>query len=112
LLADLEKGTRRRTCAGWLGGAAVTQRPTLAQEVTIDQWWKNRSHEAITISMSTYQGKNVIDIRVWQSTDGRLRPTKKGITTDLKHLRRLARALNIAVTKAIELDLIDAEGDQ
>jgi hypothetical protein len=71
--------------------------PTLSEPLIIGQWWRNRSGEAITIGMSTYQGKNVIDIRVWRSTDGRLRPTTKGLTTELKHLPRLAKALGQAV---------------
>jgi hypothetical protein len=86
-------------------------RPTLAEPIIIGQWWRNRSGEAITIQLSTYQGRNIFDIRVWRGTDGRLRPTTKGLTTEVKHLPRLASALAKAAAKARELGLISSDDE-
>jgi Transcriptional Coactivator p15 (PC4) len=86
----------------------VTRRtPTLAEPITIGQWWRNRAHEAITIQLSTYKGRNLIDIRVWRSAEGRLQPTKQGLAAEAKHLPRLVSALAKAESKARELHLID-----
>ena len=32
-------------------------RPTLAEPVEIAKFWKNRRHDAIVVSLSTYEGK-------------------------------------------------------
>jgi Transcriptional Coactivator p15 (PC4) len=88
--------------------------PTLAEPIVIGQWWKNRADEAITIQLSTYKGKNLIDIRVWRSAEGRLAPTKQGLAAEAKHLPRLMSALIKAEQRARELHLIpdDDGGDQ
>jgi hypothetical protein len=93
-------------------------RPTLAEPITIAEWWKNRSGQAVRISISTYEGRNVFDIRVWQTTDGRLKPTTKGFAAEVRHLPRLTTALAKAADKARELGLLgligrhDDGGDQ
>jgi Transcriptional Coactivator p15 (PC4) len=88
--------------------------PTLAEPITIGKWWRNRAHEAITIQLSSYRGRNLIDIRVWRSAEGRLTPTKQGLAAEAKHLPRLVSALAKAESKARELHLIpdDDGGDQ
>jgi hypothetical protein len=85
--------------------------PTLAEPIVIGQWWKNRGGEAITIQLSSYRGKNLIDIRVWRSAEGRLQPTKQGLATEAKHLPRLVSALAKAESKARELGLITSDDD-
>jgi Transcriptional Coactivator p15 (PC4) len=82
---------------------------TLAEPITIGQWWKNRAHEAITIQLSTYKGRNLIDIRVWRSAEGGLQPTKQGLATEAKHLPRLVSAFAKAESKARELGWITSD---
>lgn len=88
--------------------------PTLSEAVTVAEWWKTRNGQAIRVSLSTYAGRNLIDLRTWHTVDGKLKPTAKGLATDIKHLPRLRAALVKAESKARSLGLIenDAEGDQ
>jgi len=53
-------------------------RPTLAAAITIDQFWKTRGGQAVKIRLSTFQSRNLIDVRTWNTVDGRLKPTAKG----------------------------------
>jgi hypothetical protein len=89
--------------------------PTLAEAITIDEFWKNRSGQAVKISLSTFQGRNLIDVRTWHTVEGKLKPTTKGFAAELRHLPKLVSALAKAESRARELGLIttdDAEGDQ
>ena len=72
----------------------------LSQPVVVSEWWRNRSGQSIRISLSTYQGKNLIDVRTWTTVDGKLKPTVKGFAAELKHLPRLASALAKACSQA------------
>jgi hypothetical protein len=91
-------------------------RPTLAEAITIDEFWKNRAGQAVKVSLSTFQGRNLIDVRTYSTLDGKLKPTVKGFAADIKHLPRLTAALAKAESKARELGLItnnaDDGGDQ
>jgi len=89
----------------------VTERPTLSAPVTIAEWWKNRRGESIRVTLSTYQGCNICDVRTYCSTEGRLKPTTKGFCADVGHLPRLVSALSKACSQARELGLI-ASDDQ
>jgi hypothetical protein len=81
-------------------------RPTLSEPITIAEWWKNRSGASIRISLSSWEGHTLIDVRSWHpSSDGKLVPGK-GLAVGVKHLPRLAAALAKAVAKATELGLI------
>jgi len=93
----------------------VTTRPTLAEPVTIAEWWKNRRGESIRLTLTTWQGRNIADLRVWcTSPEGKLKPSAKGIACDIKHLAKLKGAFAKAEAKARELHLItdDDGGDQ
>jgi Transcriptional Coactivator p15 (PC4) len=87
--------------------------PTLAEPITIAEFWKNRSGQSIRVTLSTYAGRNLIDLRTWFTTEGKLQPDK-GFPVDVRHLPRLAAALAKAEAKARELHLIadDDGGDQ
>jgi Transcriptional Coactivator p15 (PC4) len=81
--------------------------PTLSAPLTVGEWWKNRGGESIRVTLSTYAGRNLIDLRTWYMTDGKLQPGK-GFAADVKHLPRLAAALTKAQAKATELGLLPA----
>ena len=89
----------------------MTCRPTLAEPVVVDQWWQTRGEKAIRIQLSTWKGKNLIDVRSWDSEQGRLRPGK-GFCAEAKHLPKLVSALAKACSRARELHLIDADGGE
>ena len=37
--------------------------PTLSEPITIAGWWKNRGSQAIRVTLSTYENRNLIDLR-------------------------------------------------
>jgi len=86
-------------------------RPTLAEEITIDEFWKNRGGQAVKISLSTFQGRNLIDVRTYSTVDGKLKPTVKGFAAEVRHLPRLTAAFAKAEARARELKLIDSDDD-
>jgi hypothetical protein len=86
-------------------------RPTLAEAITIDGFWKNRAGQAVKISLSTFQGRNLIDVRTWNTVDGKLNPTVKGFAADIKHLPRLTAVLVKACSRARELGLIENDAE-
>jgi Transcriptional Coactivator p15 (PC4) len=88
--------------------------PTLVEPITIAEFWKNRRGEPIRINLSTYKGRNLIDVRTWATdpAEGKLKPTTKGIATEMRYLPKLVSALAKAESKARELHLIpDDDGD-
>jgi hypothetical protein len=89
------------------------QAVTLAEPVKIAAFRKNRSGASIRVSLENYQGRNLVDVRqCCTSSDGKMLMTKRGISLSVLRLPQLARAINKALVKAIELGLIEAEGTQ
>jgi Transcriptional Coactivator p15 (PC4) len=88
-------------------------RPTSAQPIVVSEWWRNRGGQSIRVSLSTYASRNLIDLRTWFTTEGKLQPGK-GFAADVRHLPRLTAALIKAEAKARELHLIpdDDRSDQ
>jgi Transcriptional Coactivator p15 (PC4) len=84
--------------------------PTLAEPITIAEWWKNRRGESIRLVLSQFQGRSIFDLRTWYTgDDGKLRPGK-GFAAEVRHLPRLAAAIAKAEAKARELGLIGDKG--
>jgi hypothetical protein len=91
----------------------VTQRatPTLSEPVIVAEFWKNRRGESIRVTLSTFDGCNLIDLRTWYTADdGRLKPGK-GFCAQAKHLPQLASAFAKAEAKARDLGLIATDKD-
>ena len=77
----------------------------------VHQFWKNRKHDAIVVSLSTFEGCNLIDVRQhYMTKDGRLAPTQKGLAMVVLRLPDLAKAITKALAKAQELGLLDDDG--
>jgi hypothetical protein len=85
-------------------------RQALSEPIIIAQWWRNRRGEAVRVQLSTWEGRSLIDVRTWHSSEGKLVPGK-GLAVRVKHLPRLAAALAKAIAKATELGLISADND-
>jgi hypothetical protein len=83
----------------------------LHEPVVVSEWWKNRSGESIRVRLSTYEGRDLIDVRTFYTAqDGVLKPGK-GFCAEIKHLPKLAKALADASEKARELGLLlDMDG--
>jgi len=81
----------------------------LTEPIIINQFWRNRSGQAIRVSLQMFKEKPLLDIRTWWiGKDGKLHPGK-GFSCRLVHLRNLAGAVNKALEKAEELGLIDKD---
>jgi hypothetical protein len=89
-------------------------RPTLDQPLVIQKFWKNRRHESIVVSLSKFEGINIVNLRQhYTDSTGIDRPTPKGVAMAVRRLPDLAKAVNAALAKAIELGLVgSAEGDE
>ncbi|THD56020.1 MAG: hypothetical protein E8A46_04390 [Bradyrhizobium sp.] len=89
----------------------TARKPTLSEPI---EWrlWKNRQRrDAIVVSLSTFEDRNLIGVRLHTTgTDGKMRPTAKGVSLVVLRLPELAAAVNRALAKARELGLIDDEG--
>jgi Transcriptional Coactivator p15 (PC4) len=87
--------------------------PTLAEPITVAEFWKNRRGESVRISLSTYKERNLIDVRTWATdpAQGKLKPTTKGIAAEVRYLPKLVSALAKAESKARELGLITNDDD-
>jgi hypothetical protein len=86
-------------------------RPTLAEPVTVDRFWKNRRHDAIVTTLSTFEGKNIVDVRTHEMQQGKLVPTKRGVAVVVLRLPDLAKAINKALKQARELGLLPPDGE-
>lgn len=43
---------------------------TLPEPIEIAKFWKNRRHDAIVVSLSTYEGCNLVDVRMHCMKEG------------------------------------------
>jgi hypothetical protein len=87
-----------------------TRKPTLDEPIVVAKFWKNRQHDAIVTTLSTYEGRNLVDIRMHRMDQaGHLVPTQKGVALVVLRLPELVAAVNKALEKAKELGLIDDE---
>ena len=88
-----------------MSGAA---RVTLSEPVEVAKFFKNRRKDVIVVSLSTYEGRNLVDVRQHFHNDkGQMRPTSKGVAMVVLRLPDLAKAVNKAMAKAKELGLLD-----
>jgi hypothetical protein len=91
----------------------MASRNPLPEPIVIDRFWKNRRKDAVVIQLSSYEGHNLIDLRTHSmSSDGKLLPTKKGLAVSILRLPELAKAINKALARAVELGLIDGEASK
>ena len=87
--------------------------PTPPEPMVISKFWKNRRrNESVRVSLSEYEGRSIIDVRVFATgTDGIDRPTPKGVAMGVRRLPELSRALVKAEAKAREMGLIDEDAE-
>ena len=88
------------------------RKPTLEAPIPF-RFFKNRRKEVIAVTLSTYEGRNLVDVRqFYQNSSGQDRPTQKGVAMSVNRLPELAKAIGQALTKAQELGLIDGEAGE
>jgi hypothetical protein len=88
----------------------TSHRPTLSEPITVSEWWKNRRGESIRVTLSTYDGRNLVDLRTWYTAEGKLKPGN-GFAAEIRHLPRLTAALAKAGSKPRDLGLITGDND-
>ncbi|MFG1189501.1 transcriptional coactivator p15/PC4 family protein [Xanthobacter flavus] len=67
--------------------------------ITVAEWPKN-GKETLRVQLTEYQGRPIIDLRVWyEGRDGELRPSRSGLTCSTSHVERLADALAEALSQ-------------
>lgn len=85
------------------------RKPTTEEPVIVHRMWKNRKrNESIRVSLRDYEGRALIDVRVYQTgIDGIDRPTTRGIAMGIRKLPELAKALAKAEADAKAGGLLD-----
>ena len=84
----------------------MSRRPTLEEPLKVDSFWRNRRHEAVVSTLSTFEGRNIFDVRIHEMSQGRLVPTRRGVAVVVLRLPDLAKAVNKAMAMAKELGLL------
>jgi hypothetical protein len=87
-------------------------RVTLPEPIVISRFWKNRAHDAIEVSLKSFEGNNLCDVRMYVMRGGVLVPSTKGVSVVIPRLPDLAKAITKALAKARELGLLEAEDGQ
>jgi hypothetical protein len=88
------------------------RRPTLDEPIEVAKFFKNRRKDVIVVSLSTFEGRNLVDVRQhFTNEQGQMRPTSKGVALVVLRLPELAAAVNKALAKAQELGLLDDESE-
>jgi Transcriptional Coactivator p15 (PC4) len=78
----------------------------MSEPVIIAQWELN-SRESLRVELHEFKGVQIVGIRKWfPAASGAMAPGKDGINLNLKHLPRLAAAVNDALSKARQQGLI------
>jgi hypothetical protein len=76
----------------------------LAEPLVVAEFWRNRRGESVRVQLREFEGQMLVDTRVhYTGKDGKLLPTKKGISIAVRRLPDLAAAINKALGKAREL---------
>jgi hypothetical protein len=91
----------------------MSQKPTpLAEPIEIKFWKTRRRDIAIVISISSYEGTNIVNVREhFIGSDGCMRPTTKGIALAIRRLPELSNALRSLLERARALGLIPDDGE-
>lgn len=88
-------------------------KPVLAEPVIVSEFWANRRGESIRVQFRTFEGMVLLDVRKhYTGADGKLLPTRKGLSLTIRRLPDLNAALAKAEHKARELGLIKPVGEQ
>ncbi len=73
----------------------------ITSPIEVASWDKNRDGEKFVVTLSSYEGHDMLSFRIWfTDKDGELRPTKKGISFSERHLPALFGALREAFKAA------------
>lgn len=72
--------------------------------IILDEWPRDARH-SFRVSLSEYWGSKTVDLRNFYKASGGYRPSPKGLTLSVRHLKRLAEAVAAVDQKAADMDL-------
>ena len=78
--------------------------PTLP--VIVAEIPKNQA-EAFRVTLNSFKGSTVIDIRTFFRNGDELKPTRSGLSTSVRHLPALAAAMTEALARARSMGLVE-----
>lgn len=89
---------------------ATATTDSLAEEIVIAQIWKGRRRvNHVRITLKRFEGRPIVDIRQYfVNAEGRSQPTTRGVALGIDKLPEIARALEKACGRALDLNLIKA----
>jgi hypothetical protein len=87
----------------------MSRRPTLPEPLKVDSFWRNRRHEAVVSTLSTFEGHNIFDLRIHEMQQGKLVPTRKGVAVVVLRLPDLHKAITKAMREARKLGLLQSD---
>jgi Transcriptional Coactivator p15 (PC4) len=67
---------------------------------------EKNARERFRVTIDSFKGTNVIDLRTFFVDGENVRPTRSGLATSIRHLPALAKAMNDALDRARELGLV------
>jgi len=80
----------------------------LAAPVIITQWWRDHGGRTFLVELRHYEGRTVVDARgYYTAREGRLQPSKDGLTRSVRHPPKIASALTSPTLKARELGTLE-----
>jgi transcriptional coactivator p15 (PC4) len=69
--------------------------------------WLRNGHDVIRVTLDTFNGREIIDLRVWfRDSAGDWRPSRSGLTLGIRPLPTLVAALTEANARARILGLV------
>jgi hypothetical protein len=81
----------------------------LTSPIKIAEWRRSQT-ERVRIALEPFRGRNVIVLRTWwMDNNGKDHAGRDGITLDVRHVSKLARAFKRAHAQAKKKGLIDEE---
>jgi hypothetical protein len=84
----------------------------LTEPIVVAEFWANRRGESIRVQLRKFEGVALVDVRKhYTGAEGKLLPTKKGLSLTLRRLPDLAAAITKALEKARALGLIREGGE-
>jgi hypothetical protein len=91
----------------------MSQNPaSLGEPIEIEKFWKTRRRDiAIVVTLSTYEGTNIVNIReFFTGSDGCMKPSTRGLAMAVRRLPELSNAVRKALERARSLGLLPEEG--
>jgi hypothetical protein len=101
-------------CSQWYSAgeqkASYNMSYKIRKPIKIAEWPRGCNGQVIRITLKSFKGHNVIDIRTWwMDQNGKVRATRKGLTVGISHTPKLAKGLRKAVRKLEKRGLLDEE---